>query len=187
MGDEYDESGSNESKIKDKGEKLEGMIREIKIQSSKKKVGKASIPVRLMLIETVLTPTILQNTETWHRINIDEIRMITMIHHSILTRCVDLPRSTPYYGLISELSVLPYIDMIWYKKLLWYHRLVNSSDERVAKRLLLLQMKKYDNWYTELKEYVNKKDIEINVEYIKEITYEKYKNDIKKKIWKSVV
>ena len=40
------------------------MINDVKAQSNQKKVGRAALPVRLMLIEAIITLTILSSTST---------------------------------------------------------------------------------------------------------------------------
>ena len=136
VGDMYNEKGTNASKITFKEEKIPLMINKVKNESSERKIGKAALTVRLMLIEVVITPTILSSTETWHNITKQEEQQITKMHHQILTRTLLLPRSTPYMGIISELDIIPFIDCIWYKKFMWYHQLMNSDEERHATKVL---------------------------------------------------
>ena len=76
----YDEKGNNESKIRHKEEKLDYMISTIKQQSNQKIVGKAATNIRLMLIEAIITPTILSSTETWHNITKQEENKYTKKH-----------------------------------------------------------------------------------------------------------
>ena len=114
LGDVYSEKGDNESKIEANGEKIEGMIRDIIRESNTGKIGGATLTVRKMLISVIATPTLLTNTETWYNITQHEQQLITKQHHQILTRCLEIPRSTPYYGLISEMNIIPYVDNIWY-------------------------------------------------------------------------
>ena len=66
------------------------------------------------------------------------------------------------------------------EKFMWYHRLLNSGDEREAKKVLLEQMQENDNWYTELKEYADGCGIEITAELVKQTSYEQYKKLVKK-------
>ena len=150
LGDMYDESGTNVSKINHKESKINMMIMDIKRETSSRKLGKAAISARLMLMQGIITPTILANTETWHNITKREQTMIRKIHQEVLTRCLDIPKTTPYLGIVSELGILPYNDIIWYKKFMWYYRISNSNDTRVVKTILLTQMKETDNWYTEI-------------------------------------
>ena len=86
LGDKYDEKGNNESKITYKTGKLDLMISDIKKESNEKIVGKASVSLKLMLIEIIITPTVLSSTETWHNITKHEENMIKQIHQKTLTR-----------------------------------------------------------------------------------------------------
>ena len=60
LGEVYNEKGSNMSKIEAKGQKVEGMISDIKRESSEWRLGKASMKVTNMLIKTIVTPTLLK-------------------------------------------------------------------------------------------------------------------------------
>ena len=182
LGDKYNEKGSNISKIEHKGKEIEGMVRDIIRESTSKIIGSSSLQVRLMLMNVIATPTLLSNTETWFNINKTEEKMITIQHHKVLTRCLQLPRSTPYYGIISEMNILPYVDIIWYRKFMWLYRLVNSDDERLAKRILKKQEQEENNWYTEIKTFAQKNSINIQYHQIQEITYNEYKEHIKTQI-----
>ena len=142
----YDDKGTNESKIKFKEQKLIYILPDIIRESSPKKIGMAALPVRLMLLESTVTPTILSSTETWHNITKKEQQLITKIHHKILTRTLNIPITTPYKGIISELNIFPFNDIIWLRKYMWYHKLLHSDDSRVAKQMLTEDMTESDNW-----------------------------------------
>ena len=186
-GDKYDDKGTNESKIKHKESKVQLMINDIKAQSNEKKVGKAALAVRLMLTEVVITTTVLSSTETWFNITHDEQKTLTQIHRNILTQTLNLPKYTPYLGIISELNILPFIDVIWYKKFMWYHRLINSDDTRNAKNILIKQTQEDDNWYTELLQYAEEAGINTDEQHVETNSYDQYKLHVKKKIRKKVI
>ena len=176
VGDKYDEKGTNESKIKHKDSKVNLMINDIKTESTEKKLGKAALKTRIMLIETIITPTILSSTETWNNITQDEQNMIKNIHKNILTKTLNLPITTPYMGIISELNIIPYVEMIWYKKFMWFHRLINSDAKRMARIKLVEQMEENDdNWYTELRCYAERNGITFDETSIRSTTYPQYK------------
>ena len=181
-GDMYDEKGTNESKIRHKESKVQMMINDVKVQSCEQKIGKAALSVRLMLVEVVISPTVLSSTETWFNINQDEQKMITQIHRNILTQLLHLPKHTSYLGIISELNIMRFIDTIWYKKFMWYHRLINSDDKRKAKNILSEQMHENNNWFTELEHHANESGININEQYVKQQSYEQFKHHVKEKI-----
>ena len=187
LGDMYDEKGNNESKIRHKEEKLDYMISTIKQQSNQNIVGKAATNIRLMLIEAIITPTILSSTETWHNITKQEENIIKQIHQKTLTRILNIPKTTPYMGIISELNITPFIDTIWYKKIMWYYRLIHAENSRISKQILLEQKRTTNNWYTELQQYAKKNKINITEQHLEKRSYNEYKNEVKKKIHEKVV
>ena len=186
LGDMYDEKGTNESKINHRKDQVDMMINNINGESSMKKIGKAALPVRIMLIEAITPPTILANTETWHEITISEEENITKIHQKILTRSLHLPKTTPYMGMIAELNIMPFIQTVWYKKFMWYHRLVNSNEERMARIKLMEQRREQDGWYKELDQYAGQNNIPMEINEIMKLSYEQYKGIVKKEIIRKV-
>jgi hypothetical protein len=188
VGDKYDEKGTNESKINFKNGNVDMMVNDIKAETTEKKLGKAALKTRLMLMEVVIMPTILSSTETWHNITQNEQKMIKNIHKDVLTKTLHLPKTTPYMGIISELNIIPYVEMIWYRKCMWYHRLLHSEESRMARIKLKEQMHENDdNWYTELREYANQNGIDVDESNILSISYETYKAHVKEKIRQKVI
>ena len=162
------------------------MITNIKRESSENKIGKAALAVRIMLIEVTIAPTILGNTETWHNVTKQEQQAITTTHHKALTRALNIPKTTPYMGIIAELDIWPFIEIIWYKKLMWFHRLINSHDSRLAKVKLMEQIREEDGWYAEVKEYAETNDIVLDVTEVMAISYDRYKVHVKTQIQKKI-
>ena len=62
LGDKYDKTGRNMSKIERKMEKASFIAAEVKRKGSYTMVGKADTDVRLLLLEQVVKPTLLFNT-----------------------------------------------------------------------------------------------------------------------------
>ena len=62
---------------------------------------------------------------------------------------------------------------------MWYHRLINSNERRIARTILYRQMKSRNNWYTELKQYAEINNININEQHITKTTYEQFKTEVK--------
>ena len=183
MGDMYDEKGDNGRKIKHKKEKVDMMISNINRETQQKKIGKAALPVRIMLIDVVIAPTILSNTETWYEISKSEQEEIQKIHHKTLTKALQLPKTTPYMGIISEINEVPFVEIIWYRKFIFYYRLVKSDERRVARIILMEQIKEHEAWYKEIHQYAEENDISLKVN---EITYEQYKDHVKQKIYDKI-
>ena len=180
LGDVYDETGKNMSKIEAKGEKIEGMIKNIMQETSIYKIGRNSTKARKLIITSIAAPTLLNNTETWYSINTKEEEKIRQQHQTIITRCLEVHKTTPYYGIIAEMNVTPYIDVIWQRKIMWLYN-IHSEEESYVKTV-----RKPANKWKEVQEYANACNINVE-EYIKNTSKTKYKEEFKKKIREKVI
>ena len=126
LGDHYNGGGRNEVKIKKKMEKARYMACNVKRMGNFHNVGKADLNVRMLLLETTVKPSLLANVETWCDITTAEEELVTKHHHETLCITFGLKRSTPYYGIIGETGIWPYIHVITYKKLMLLHHFIHS-------------------------------------------------------------
>ena len=84
MGDQYDKTGKNRSKIEKKMEKSKFIASEVKRQGSYTRVRKADTSTRILLLEAVVKPTLLFNTETWINITKEEMKIVNQAHYEVL-------------------------------------------------------------------------------------------------------
>ena len=188
LGDYYDASGSNEHKIKKKMEKSKYMAYETKRKGSYANVGYADMSVQLLLLEVTIKPTLLANTETWCNITSIEEAMITSHHHQVLCIIFGQSRSTPYFGICGETGIWPYKYVIVYKKLMFLHHIVNSTDERIAKRIVKRQeeMRNKQTWFSELHERVEPMNIDIDTIKLEGRKKSGWKAEVKEKIYRAI-
>jgi hypothetical protein len=118
LGDMYDKTGKNMSKIEKKMEKASFIAAEVKREESYSEVGKADTEVRLLLMETMVKPTLLCNTEAWVNIRKEEMRRINQGHYLVLRKVFEQRENTPYYGILAETGYWPYSYVVIYKKLM---------------------------------------------------------------------
>ena len=131
LGGKYDSTGSNMCKIQKKMEKIKFMAFEVKRNGSSNIVGKADTSLRLLLLKTIIEPSVLYNTETWVNITDEELKEIEKAHYEILQIVFEQSSGTPYFGILAETGLWPYSKVIIFKKL---HNLMMSDDERICKR-----------------------------------------------------
>ena len=188
VGDHYDRSGTNEIKIVKKMQKSKYMAHSVRRMGSYINVGDADMKTRLMLLESVVKLTLLSNVETWCMISTKEESSITTKHHEILCTVLGLKRSTPYYGIIGETGIWPYIHVITYKKLMFLHHLVHSEDRRVSKRIVLVQESQQmeDTWYSELKDKAKEMQLEIKTKEVEKYEKSTWKKMVKEKIKENI-
>ena len=81
------------------------------------------------------------NIEAWTNLRKTDWEKMESLQGKILRGLFGLPKSTPYWGLLYELNVIPIKLHITYKRLMVYHNLMNSDDDRVAKQIIKEQEK----------------------------------------------
>merc|ERR1712072_542630 len=109
MGKEYkyvgfhlDEKGNCLHHIERKGNKMSGQINAIKSIANMSNVGNKFLAVRLELFESCVVHSLLHGLETWHQHTKTEIDNLEKIQAKALCQLLQLPRSTPYLGLLNE-------------------------------------------------------------------------------------
>ena len=154
-------------------EKASYVAAEVKREGSYKQVGKADTEMRLILMEVVVKPTLLFNTETWVNIRKEEMKRINRGHYLVLRKVFEQRENTPYYGILAETGYWPYSYVIVYKKLMYLHHLLHSDERKITRRIVVNQMHggSKKNWYCEVKYWLDKLDLEMEE---REITFEKH-------------
>jgi hypothetical protein len=74
----------------------------------------------------------------------------------ILKKLLNIPKSTPYWGLLIELGIWPIEWYVSYRKLMLLHNLFHSTEERLAKQVMVEQKQSGQEncWYSEVKEII---------------------------------
>jgi hypothetical protein len=185
LGDWYNETGSNMFKIDKKMKKLDHIISEIKIYSAYEKVGRADTFVRMMLLDVTVQPSLLFSTETWVGITKDDQQLIQKYHYTVLRKSFEQKQGTPYWGIIAETGIWPYVHVIAQKQLMLLHQMINSDEERVARKIIVNQIEKErsggndENWFTAVKRWADRIGIEIDVEEMKEVSKDEWNSRVK--------
>ena len=181
LGDQYDESGKNKSKIEKKMEKARYIVSEIKRSGSYGEVGEADTEIRIMLLQTVVKPTLLFNTETWINIRKEEWSKISSVHYEVLRKTFEQKHNTPYWGIIAETGIWPYMYEVVYKRLMFFHHLIHSEEKRIARKMVIHQMEKGDEntWYEGVRWWLQMLAMESTKEGVQKITKSRWKNILK--------
>ena len=114
------------------------------------KVGNMAFQVRLEIFESTVIPTIYHNVETWSKITGKEIEKLEKMQKDILTDIFELPKSTPYFGLLSELGIWPFEELMEHKRIMLFHQIITSDDNRFLKEVIMDQLRSiYPGCWTE--------------------------------------
>ena len=99
--------------------------RQINAMCSKYKVGKAEIEAKLLVYKVVGITAIYYNIEAWSHLRKIDGEELERIQGRVIKEILDLPKSTPYWGIIYELNLMPIRLLILYKKMMLYHGIIH--------------------------------------------------------------
>ena len=181
VGSWFDESGSYGININKRKEKLGFMISTTNREGHPNNVGRYAVDARLKLAETVVITSQLNCVEGFPSYTTEEMKELEKMQHKILVGILELPISTPYYGLLMETGWWKMSGRVAYKKMMLYHNIVTSNNKRVTKKLIHEQqkMKRKTTWYAGVKELMERCEIELVPEETLKSTW---KAHVKKKI-----
>ena len=106
------------------------------------------------------------------------------IQGQLLKGLYGLPKSTPYWGILYELDVIPIKYVITYKRLMLYHNIMNSDDKRVIKHIVREQeASEYEKcWFGNLKKEGEDVGILVKEDLVRGKRKSKWKKEVKEKI-----
>ena len=164
-----------------------GVVREGNKLCCQNKVGKAEFDSKKLVYEMQMVPAVFFNLEVWTNLRKSDITKLESIQGKIMRGTFGLPKSTPYWGLLFELNILPIMLVLTYKKIMLYHNIVNSDERRVAKQIVREQEKSgfRDCWFGNVEEEGGKIGIKICEESVKGKRKSKWKKEVKRKIRES--
>ena len=190
LGDHYNEKGCNIHKIRKRMVKAKYMACEVKRMGSTKRVGKAATMVRLMLMEVVIKPTLLANTETWCKVGEKEANEWKKWQYMVLRVLMEQKKGTPYWGIIAETGSWPYKYIVMYKMFMFVHNLVNSDESRIARKILMEQSKttiNNNNYYNTIRKAAEKLGVDVGIKQLEKVKKSSWKTTLKKAINKQIL
>ena len=182
LGEWYNEKGNHEKSIKAREGKAMGIIPQIKYYGDTYRVGNMAIQVRIQIFESTVIPTIFHDIEAWSVISKSDIERLDKIQKDVLTSILEMPKSTPYLGILAELGIWPVEQHIEYKRIMLLHRIINSKDSRFLKEVIEEQIRDTFKgcWSEQTMEICGKYNL--GIQLIKCLTKEKLKSILKNRI-----
>ena len=161
-----------------------GIIREGRKMCGCSRVGKSELDAKKLVYEVLAKKSIFYNLEVWTNLRKKDFAKLQSIEGQVIRGLFGLPKTTPYWGIIHELGILPIILTLTYRKLMLYHNLINSDDERLAKVLVEAQEESeiQECWYAEVKKEAKEIGIELKREIVKGKLKSTWKREVKEKI-----
>ena len=185
LGNWLDERGTMERQLQEMETKVKGMTLEAKRIGAEDQIGKFSMEARLLIYERTIVPTITYNLECWTRMREKDIKDLERIQSKVLKMLLNLPDSTPYWGILNETGIWPLQMVVNYHRLMLYQSMIDSEDSRLGRKVIKEQKENEWGWFKETKKIVQ--NLEIDKEWLendKKIRDQKstWKKEVKKKI-----
>ena len=139
-----DKRGSCQLQIEKKKKKIRSEVVALKSIACYSNMGESYVNARIEMYEICIVPSLLHDLESWTKQSKGEIKKLEKIQAEALHKLLELPRSTPYIGLLSELGMWRIEERLMYRKLMFYNNLVASDDRRLAKKIVVEQEENND-------------------------------------------
>ena len=168
--------------IEKKAMKIKGEITAVKSLANFHNMGPMYINARLELYESCIIPSLLYDLEGWNKLSKKEIKALESTQHKSLCSLMEIPKTTPYIGLLNELGIWTIEERMKYRKIMLYHNLINSNDDRLAKKVVLEHKGNHEknSFYNTVE--VMTKTLGIEITEIDEMTKPQLKRKVKEKI-----
>ena len=183
-----DVTGRYKINIMKKKQKLPYMTSSIKRMASTYKMGNLSTHARMNLMNIILIPSFIYNAEAFPTFTNEEIKLLEATQAQMLKDLLQLPVSTPYFPLLMETGMWTMEARIHYKKLMLYHNILNSPDDRLLKNLIMEQAKgsRSGTWHHGITELLKKYRIELSTETPKSTWKKHVKERINEEVEKNI-
>ena len=181
VGFHINEDGNCLHHIEKKSQQIEGQITALKSIANHYNLGPVFVQVRIELYNSCIIPSLLYGLETWHQLSRKEVKNLEKIQAKALCQLLELPRSTPYMGILSELGMWRIEERLDYRRIMLLQNLLKSDDRRLCKRVVLSQRESEEEgtFYDTTKKKLEKYDIDLKVE---NMTKSELKKEVKRKI-----
>ena len=122
-------------------QKSDQILLEINAIGAKSQMGTEEIRVKIKLFELCLMSAILNGLAAWRRIMTRKIEEIERIQGKALKQLLQVPMSASATGVLMETGIWPAKEYLQYSTMMVYHSIINSEEERIAKKIVKKQRK----------------------------------------------
>ena len=188
LGNIVNELGNMDDQLKFMEEKLPGILREGRKMCCSSRIGKFEMEGKKLIYEVLAVAAVFYNIEVWTNLRKSDKDKLKSIQGKLLRGLYGLPKTTPYWGILYELEILPIMLQLTYKKLMLYHNLINSDEDRLGKVVVEAQEASgFDEcWFGELKREAEEIGLEISKEKVQGKVKSSWKREVKEKIFETL-
>ena len=135
LGDIVDQSGKVRSTIEERKSKGYGIVSEILAIVNDIPLGQYKMEIGLMLRQAMLLNGVLFNSEAWHAISENEIKLLEAVDEHLLRSLVGGHAKTPLEFLYLEAGAIPIRYMVSCRRMIYHQTILKRPDEELTKRV----------------------------------------------------
>ena len=161
-----------------------GTVKEILKMLDTMCLGPLMFQKAVVLRDSMLVGTLLSCSEAWYNITEVQLVQLEQVDKSLWCNLLEIAKTVPYDLVCLELGLEPIRYIIMKRRLIYLHHILKQKESSLVKKFLktqLIDLKKKD-WGNTIKEDLKHLDIRMTFDEIEEMSKNKYKATIKKKI-----
>jgi hypothetical protein len=182
LGDLITNDGKNKENIILRGNRIQTTVRCINTTASSDVMKRVECKVILKLFETMILPSLLNNSESWLLTETDE-KEIEKIEIQALKRLFNLPSSTPTIAIIYSFGTIVTSCRIYQKQFIYLQKILKRNDSHWTKQLLNHLKEIEIGWSKKINEKLSEYKLTDNWKEIREMTLTQWKMKVKKAVF----
>ena len=182
LGDIISQDGRNIKNIKARISKGKGIVTKIMSILDSIPFGNKFFKVAIILRNSLLTSSMLCNSEAWYNLTKAELNLLETIDVMLLRKVLKAPMSTPIEMLYLELGCIPYRQLIQKRRMLFLFYILHQKPESMIYKFFQTQLKNRNpkDWVTTVLKDIKELELNIELEDIQTMNKSSYTNMIKK-------
>ena len=140
LGDYIEQSGNMKATLDDRVSKGHGIIAEIKAILNEIPLGRYKLEIGLKLRQAMLINGMLYNSEAWHSITNQDIKVLERIDETLLRFLLSSHSKTPLEFLYLESGAIPIRYITSSRRLNFLQTILKREDDELTKRVLKAQI-----------------------------------------------
>ena len=184
LGDVLSNDGRNIKNIKTRVNKGIGIVNKIISMLDVIPFGSHYFEIALVLRSSLLTSSMLCNSESWYNITVPEMKLLETVDTMLLRKILKAPKSTPIEMLYLELGCIPYQELIQKRRLMFLHYILQEDPKSMIAKFFETQRKNPTrrDWVTMVKNDLEELKINLKFEDIKVMKKSEFRAFLKRKI-----
>ena len=157
--------GRNIKSIKSRVNKGIGIVNKIISILDAIPFGNHYFEIALLLRSSLLTSSMLCNSESWYNVTIAEMKLLETVDIMLLRKILKAPKATPIEMLYLELGCIPYRELIQKRRLMFLYYILNEDPKSMIFQFFETQRRKptKKDWVTTIKRDMD--ELKINLEF----------------------